>query len=151
MIDKPLLEDEDILKLYSEGVRDFTIYKLFIGQIVNTSLAGVNFSGLDLSDSYMEGIDLSGANLTGTYFNSACLDHSNLSGANLSGAELSWATFKRANLTGAILNGANLGSAEIIRSNLTDASLLGADIEHLFLKENIYRNTIWVDGSIRNE
>ena len=64
---------------------------------------------------------------------------------------LAWATLRGSDLTGTILNDACLRAAEIVKSNLTDASLLRADIERTLFEENIYRNTTWVDGSIRNE
>ncbi|MEH1947692.1 MAG: pentapeptide repeat-containing protein [Nostoc sp.] len=86
-VSKPLLKNGEILELYATGVRDFTGYELYIGGDIYCvslipDLSGVKFSGLDLSDSYMENFNLSRANLSRTVFNSVCLDGANLSGAN---------------------------------------------------------------------
>ena len=43
MINKPLLENEDIFKLYATGVRDFTGYRLYISDPIETNLSGVDF------------------------------------------------------------------------------------------------------------
>ncbi len=57
---------EELLQHYAAGERDFRSSGLsYIGDAVaNADLSNVNFSGLNLNDSYMEGVNLSGAMLT---------------------------------------------------------------------------------------
>lgn len=70
---KPRIEEEEILRLYANGVRDFTGYKIWIGDIGPTNLSGVDFSRQDLSETLLEGFDLSGANLSGAILTSSLI------------------------------------------------------------------------------
>ena len=95
---------------------------------------------LNLSNTYLNGIDISGANFNGANLNKAKLHGAKLKGtklsfAHLEGAELSEANLERADLFGAKLNGANLKKAKLIWTNLQTANLRGVNLERADLTE----------------
>lgn len=91
-------------------------YQLALGMA--ETLAGRDFSGLDLS-----GLQLPSRDFHKTRFKGTNLEETDLTWANLSGADLAFANLRGANLCEANLTGANLASAD-----LTGANLLGADL-----------------------
>ncbi len=98
------------------------------------NLAGVDFSGHDLTNvklshanlngAVMSNIDLSGADLRAATLQGADLINSNLDGANLCGAQLngSAAVNQAATLTGAHLRNTNLANANLDGVKLSSAS-----------------------------
>lgn len=98
------------------------------------NLAGVDFSGHDLtkvklshanlSGAVLSNIDLSGADLRFATLQGAVLGNSNLDGANLCGAQLngSAAVAQAATLIGAHLRNTNLANANLDGVNLSSAS-----------------------------
>lgn len=98
------------------------------------NLAGVDFSGHDLTNvklshanlnsAVMSNIDLSGADLRSATLQGAYLINSNLDGANLCGAQLngSAAVSQAATLNGAHLRNTNLALANLDGVNLSSAS-----------------------------
>ena len=89
---------------------------------IKVLFARKNFSGEDLADARLQGLDFRGCLMGGVI-----LDEADLTGANMEGCELYWSilfntNFTRANLAHAKLNGASLDGA-----NFTNANLCGAD------------------------
>ena len=71
-------------------------------EILNRYAAGErDFTGFDLRDSYLRGLNLSGANFSGAKLSRANLSGADLSGAHFFGAKLYGASLSRADLFGA--------------------------------------------------
>lgn len=104
-----------------------------------------DFTGADMSESLLKGINLSNSKLVGAWFT-----HSRMHDANLEGADLSNALMDYAELIGANLKGAKLDGAQMIFADLTDADLTGASIEGTQLRGVTYCNTTMPDGKINN-
>ena len=112
-----------------------------------TSLAGMNFSGCDLSDTSLAFADLSNANLSGAYLYRADLSGATLAGANLSGAHLWKASLRGVNLAGADISGAAISEVDLTGANLSDATLHGSFTEYLDVTNAFWRNTTCPDGT----
>jgi len=110
------------------------LISLIGSDLSNRNLAGVNFSGLDLS-----AVNLSGANLTKANFS-----NSNLAGANISGSALVESKLVNSNLTGA-----NLSRAELNKSDLSGANLLGADLSKSMSSLVTFRGANLADADLR--
>ena len=116
------------------------------------------FSGLDLSEALLSGLNLRGAdfcaaNLTKAQMRYADFAHGNLEGAiligcNLEGCNLQSVNLRNANLSGAILRGANLLDANLIGTNLSNADLSQCVLSEDGLKGSILHNTIDVNGQL---
>jgi uncharacterized protein YjbI with pentapeptide repeats len=102
---------------------------------------GVDFSGYDLSDRDLSGLDLTGckfegtglkstnfagSNLTGATFLGSVLSTTNFSGANCHEADFTMTQMVRTVLKGARLTGARLDMTNVIRADFTEADLTGA-------------------------
>ncbi|MEQ9358024.1 pentapeptide repeat-containing protein [Coleofasciculus chthonoplastes] len=113
--------------------------------------SGIDFSGVNLSNSNFSEVDFSGANLSG-----ANLSESSLKGANLSGTDFSKANLRKAdlgdkgyeytgswlerryfntNLTNSNLTGADLHGANLHEANLSGAEFYGANLIRANLSE----------------
>lgn len=107
-----------------------------------------DLAGIDLSDSWMIGLDLEGADLHGGTFDESNLTRANLDSASLAGASLrkaflneihlehanlTEALMRDVHLTAADLRGADLSAAHLEGSVLTDANLEGAKLYNAFL------------------
>jgi uncharacterized protein YjbI with pentapeptide repeats len=134
------MDEQELVKLYQEGRRDFS---------------GADLLGADLSEAYLDGADLCGArliaaDLSGAHLSGANLSEARLNGADLHGADLSEACLRGANLweanlwganlvgtdlEGTILTKANLGGTDLSGANLSRAYLTGADLEGALLVE----------------
>jgi len=108
---------------------------------------------LDLSNSFLPGVQLTRANLSEARLDGAVLGavgtslfEANLSKASLTGADLRAADLRAADLRKADLNGANLSDADLNRADLNRASLNGAD-----LSGAIFCNTTMPDGTINDD
>ncbi|MBE9199392.1 MULTISPECIES: pentapeptide repeat-containing protein [unclassified Nodularia (in: cyanobacteria)] len=101
-------------------------------QIINTAVTLLeryaegkrNFSGANLGDAELQGVDLKGSD-----FSYADLSEANLHGANLRGCDLSFANLSQANLQDADLRGALLFSADLRQADLKGAKLEKADCD----------------------
>ncbi|MHA1560033.1 MAG: pentapeptide repeat-containing protein [Alphaproteobacteria bacterium] len=100
------------------------------------ALENVNLVGADLRYT-----DVHFANLSG-----AKMDHADMSFANLVGVQLVGTNLTSAKLVGVALGGANLTNADLQGADLSGANLIGA-----LLGGVILCNTIWMDGSVRND
>ncbi|MCA9914153.1 MAG: pentapeptide repeat-containing protein [Anaerolineae bacterium] len=87
------------------------------------TLAGLDFSHMDLSNAA-----LAGANLTRANFQHTNLSGANLQGANLAHAGLRWVTLAGADLRDADLCGVYLWEADVRNALLDGASLAGASL-----------------------
>jgi len=102
-------------------------------ETVGFFLSDGNFSGANLSLTFLAGADLTGADLSGANLNGADLSGVSLSFANLSGAELRGSFLcDRADLSGANLSGANLNGADLSGVYLSGANLSGAELRGSF-------------------
>ena len=86
-----------------------------------------DFTGVDLSDEDLTGLNAEGALLSGARF----------SGCNLSGADLSGAALAGADFTGADLRDAKLEEADLTRADLTRAVLRGAVLDNATFEDAV--------------
>ena len=148
------MEIREILKQYTAGVRDFSGLNL-----AEVNLSGVNLSGANLSEVNLSVANLSGANLSGTNLSRAKLNVARLSGANLSRANLTQASLNvsnliRTDLSKADLNHTALIRAELIRAdlskaNLKEANLNGADLREAALRQAILTRATLSEANLR--
>lgn len=89
---------------------------------------------VDLSDTFLSGVDFQGAD-----FRFANFSNSDLSGANLNGANLVGARFARANLSKVKFNNANLLMASLWKSNLENSEM----------EETVLMSTVFDDSVMR--
>lgn len=92
------------------------------------------------------GADLRYANIHFAILSGAQMDQADLSFANLVGVQMVGTNLTNAKLVGVTLGGANLTNADLRGADLTGANLIGA-----LLGGAIFCNTIWTDGSVRND
>jgi uncharacterized protein YjbI with pentapeptide repeats len=120
---------DQLEKLYSAGISDFTGVKL----------AGANLSNLNLVEANLTGMDLTGANLANVRVHGATLGRDQLeklyaagirdfTGVKLRGANLSNLDLVDANLTDADLSEANLRGTDLTNTDLTSVTLTGVDV-----------------------
>ncbi len=145
---------DELLKLYTEGKRDFSHADLRGADLSNLNLPSANLSyadlrGADLLCANLPYANLSYANLSGADLYNAGLSNAGLRGANLSFADLSDAKLLFANLSEADLRGADLSGANLrYTANLSNANLSGAKYEHIVIKHvrvfsSFYRYQVW--------
>ena len=108
--------------------------------LIEASLKGARFPGINLSCAVLASGDLSKADLSGSNLRKAELELANLMGANLAGADMSGASMHGvdlsfADLTGADLRGAEMNSVDLTRTVLCNAKLEGADISETRMHE----------------
>jgi uncharacterized protein YjbI with pentapeptide repeats len=95
------------------------------GKCESCNLAGVYFTGRDLS-----GIQWQHTNLTGAHFSNSNLSKADLRFANLQGAYLDNTNLESANLCGASLNAGSTGTAaDLTGAHLKNANLSGANLD----------------------
>lgn len=99
------------------------------------------------SENPADRLDLSGANLAGMNFTGwnlsrAILDNADLSGACLRGADLSEAWARRTNF-----NGADLSKASLYRTSLASSDLRGADLSNTNMYRCVLRDAELNDGT----
>lgn len=107
------------------------------GAVSPAPVAGVNWSGCDLSHANLTEANLVGASLIGTNLTQAAMNGANLGDANATGANLD-----NANLYFAYLHGVDLNSADLVNTDLeygsvdeadlSNADFSGADLAHLY-------------------
>lgn len=91
----------------------------------------VNWSGCDMQEARLRGVDLSGGNLS----------YANFARADLSGSRL-----RRAVLVGVNFNSANLNNANLDGADLSFSDLRGATLVSVSLKGAVLDRAIWPDG-----
>ncbi len=110
----------ELLKNYSQGIKDFSGSDLRKAQMMSVSLKGIVLDGSNLSR-----IDLSKANLS----------HSSLIRANLNLANLTKAILTEVNFTNTFLTQANLREAHLEKANFSSAILHGVDFQSSYLAQ----------------
>jgi uncharacterized protein YjbI with pentapeptide repeats len=110
--------------------------------LTGANLAGLDFSGKDLTSVFMEGANLAGCSFRGAKLDRAVLARANLQGADFHGAQVKGVNFGGADLTGAKLTGdLDLTAAVLISANLKDADFSGATMDRAELSEARIDNT----------
>jgi hypothetical protein len=120
------MDIKEIVRLYSDGQRNFSHRNLEYIDLCKVNLKGANLESTSLKEANLREIDLSRANLCRSNLEYADLRNANLQGANLTNATLKGANLQGANLTDTIFNGANLELANLsgaIAPNLQGAKL----------------------------
>ena len=110
----------ELLKNYSQGIKDFSGSDLRKAEIISVSLKDIVLDGSNLSR-----VDLSQANLS----------HSSLIGANLNLANLTKAILTEVNFTNSCLTQANLREAHLEKANFSSAILHGVDFQSSHLAQ----------------
>lgn len=156
-----ILTAKRIRDLYASGTRDFSSYGYssisISDELRGEDLQRVNFSGLDFSETNLDGINLSHAILIRTDFIQSSLRNSILRGVDLTQARFSHGSICYSDLTDTNLADVDLYSAYFVGNNLTRANLTGVNLNQAWCEHhpdydqterNIYRDTIMPDGSI---
>jgi len=107
----------EIVKLYSEGERDFSDILA-----PNSDFSGLNLSGIIFSRAKLINSSFKNCNLSGANFSSAEVQDTNFEGADLAGANFSDASAFNSNFRNAKING-----AKFIRANISEADFSGCD------------------------
>ncbi|MBF2008358.1 MAG: pentapeptide repeat-containing protein [Chlorogloeopsis fritschii C42_A2020_084] len=136
---------EELLAKYEAGMRDFSGIDLSEANLRGVQLSEANFSHANFSIVNMSGANLSGSNLRhaqlnvarlrGAHLTQANLNHATLNVANLIRADLSRAQLQSASLIRAELIRADLSRADLMQANLSKADLRGAALRHALLKQ----------------
>ena len=134
MTDKsPLaMKTDALLRLYAEGMRDFSSVNLVAADLRNVKLKGIKLCEADLGEAQLQGADLSEADLCD---------------ANFESADLSGTQFQRANLSGANLSHANVRDANFSQARLVAANFFGS-VGEFISHEAIFQQTINAAGNI---
>lgn len=100
--------------------------------------------GVDVSGSFLMGVQLRRARLARSNFSAADLRNADLSAANLSFADLHAINIRGGILKDAILNDADLHDADLVGADLTGADLAGANLTGADLREVNLANFRWM-------
>ncbi len=130
-------------------VRDRFLDRVSLGKSVAgqdwscINLSGQNLDGLDLSGGFFEQTDFSGTSLKGADLSRAilaraCLENADLTGANLEGANVGGVRAARCNFTKT-----NLSSAKLSRGDFTQADFTEADLEDIESLEIIFDRAVF--------
>ena len=94
----------------------------------------VQLVGVDVSDSYLQGVELGGADLRRSTFRGADLRGAYLAGTDFQQASLSSANFRHATLDHANLGGADLTDCDLAEATLANAAVHAADFSRADLR-----------------
>jgi uncharacterized protein YjbI with pentapeptide repeats len=129
------MDAKELLDRYTRGHRNFTGINLSEAQLI-----GLDLSDIILRSALLNVANFSSANLSGADLHQAQLNVSRLTGANLSRANLRECKLNVANLIRTVLVNANLSEAsliraEMLRANLSGAQLIATDLSEADLRE----------------
>ena len=135
--------EEELLRRYAAGERDFRQADLSEADLSEANLSEADFRVADLREANLSRANLSRANLSEAELSEAelsvaDLSRANLRGANLRGANLSRANLSRANLSEADLSRADLSEADLSRANLRGANLRGANLSRAVAWQTLF-------------
>lgn len=104
--------------------------------------------GVDLSDSFLQGLVLEHADLRRSTFHGADLKGANLEESKIDQGGFASANLRDINLTGADLTEANFADADLVNSNLSRADLRGAKFDRADLRGADLTGVVnWKDGA----
>jgi hypothetical protein len=129
-IQSPVRKASVVRFLYESGLIILPFFAKIEGMKEREILVieGADLREVELSDTFLQGVNLSKTKLHKADLTGANLFGANLSGTNLSGAGLSEAILKKANLSEAYLSGAFLFVADLTNANLHKASMIDTDL-----------------------
>jgi uncharacterized protein YjbI with pentapeptide repeats len=110
------------------------------------ALSGVEWEGVDLTNSWFDGADLSDATLARTKLANVSFTGAKLRNTDLSRAALVNCDFENADLAGAKLDGANIVNAGFQGANLQGADLSGSTLINADFEDAQLAGAVWVDG-----
>jgi uncharacterized protein YjbI with pentapeptide repeats len=125
------ITDEELLRLYAAGDRDFEAIRLRCDDLNGANLSGINSCGSDLGYGLLNNI-----NFSRSFFRGACF-HGELNGANFSHASLEGAFFESAFLVGANFSYANLRGVYLPEASLDNTLFIEADLSGACLAQVI--------------
>lgn len=123
------IDDEELLRLYAAGDREFSAIKLIYDDLSGANLSGIKSCGSDLGYGLLNNTDFSSSFLRGAYF------HGEMDGADFSHASLEGAFFESAFLIGANFSNGNLRGAYLPEASLDNSLFIGADLSGACLSQ----------------
>lgn len=130
------IDKNQLLADYAQGKRSFKNLDLRKIQLFGQTLKDIDFSGSNLSESYLAYSNLSNANFKGAILNNAQLEQVNMNGANLQNAMLKEVNLFRASLYGANLSKATLAQVDLRSADLQQASLIKTELRKVNLRDS---------------
>lgn len=118
------MSDQEILKAYKSGER--------------------NFSGIDCKEGYFAGQNLHGADFSDSDLRFSGWKDAKLNGCNFSGSDLQWSSFERAEIKGAVFRGANISNS-VLNNSIVDEK---TDMTKSDLSYTLLFNVNW--GAVKN-
>ncbi len=103
----------------------------------------VSLVGVDVSSSFLQGLNLKQARLTRADFSTSDVRDSDFHAAELDNADLHSANFRNADLTDASFVGANLSDSDLVGSNLAGSNLENVDLSNADLRHADLRHIQW--------
>jgi hypothetical protein len=99
--------------------------------------------GVDVSGSFLQGVNLENAHLVRATFSAADLRNSNFHLADFTDADLKSANFRESNLTQANFHGADLDNCDLNGADLTEANLADAKLDDADLGDANLSGVVW--------
>ena len=104
---------------------------------------GVPLVGVDVSGSFLQGVNLHKAHLIRSNFSAADARNSDFSNSDLEDSELRFANFRQSNFANASLAGTHLDDADLQSANLSDCDLSGSTLDRADLRFVTITNLGW--------
>ena len=118
-------------------------YKLICDENPAVGFEGISWSGTDITENHLDGINISNVD-----FQKSCLIGANLERSCFSGCDLRRSVFRNANLKGSNLREANLQNANFSDANLEGTDLRDANLTDTFFKGANLRNCFFGTSSL---
>lgn len=103
----------------------------------------VSLVGVDVSSSFLQGVQLEGARLARANFSTADVRECDLERADIEDGELHLSNFRSADLAGALLMGADLSEADLVGADLSGANLARVDLSGADMRRTKLRGIRW--------
>lgn len=137
------MPDTSQVAILEKGVDAWNTWRL------ENSEAQVDLSGLQLSESYLPGINFSRANLRDADIAYGSFANSNFNGADMSRVEARNATFMDADLRGAILCDATLADADMRKARMSGANLTSINLNKANLQDVDFSGSLMPGAMLR--
>lgn len=135
-----------LLKAGKAGIRAWNQFRQCESYV--PSLAGMDLSGADLSQTNLQGVDLSQASLINAQLSGAIFDQANLNGADLMGAIADHGSFVGAQLQGVQWVDGSCKGVDFSNANLSKANFNHSHGQHsLFIGANL-SGIEWIAGNL---